>query len=152
MRGDNWVGNVDVNVEPRKPRGPVLQYERLVIHRKLLAWIHVVLAFIVALVYLTQLDLSHFAYWRLGFGMGIILMLVPPLFPYLLSAIHSRRVVTVDRIRLAWFILVLLLGSVLMGLLLLGVFGSVGKVTLLVLFGCQTFIYMWAAEGLLHVE
>jgi len=138
-----------MNVEPR---GPVLQYERIVIHRRLLAWTHTVLAFIVALVYLSQIDFSHFAYWRLGSGLGITFMLGPPLFPYVLSAIHSRKVVTDDRVRLAGFILVLIVGSVLMGLLLRGAFGSVGKVTVLFLFGLQTFMYMWAAELLLHVE
>jgi len=105
-----------------------------------------------AFIYLSQFDFSRLAYWRRGFGVFLTFILVPPLLPYLISAIYSRSVVTQDRMRLAGFILVVILGSVLMGLLLVSAFGSISRVTQLALFAIQAFIYSWAAELLLHVE
>jgi hypothetical protein len=131
---------------------PALAYERLVFHRRLLVWTHVVLALIVALIFLNSIDFSHFAYWRRGFGVVLSFVLVPPLLPYLISGIYSGNRVTQDRIRLAAFLLVLVLGSAVMGASLLGAFGSVGRITVLVLFGAQTIIYVVTAELLLHVE
>jgi hypothetical protein len=126
--------------------------ERFLFHRRLLAWVHAALGFITALIYLSRINFARMGYWRPGFGVALIFIVALPMFPYLLSAMHSRKVVTADRMRVALFILVLMAGCILMGSLLAGAFGPVSRLILLVLFGVQTFMYMWAAEALLHVE
>ena len=139
----------DVNAESR---GPTLEYERLVIHRRLLAWVHAALGSITAVVYLSQIDFRRLAYWRIGAGFGTLFIIALPVFPYILSAVHSRRVVTPNRIRLAIFIMAVATGCALMALLLVGVFGPVSRLALLLLFFVQAFAYIWAAEGILHNE
>jgi hypothetical protein len=98
---------------------------------------------------LSQLHLWQRTYWS-RVGLSILLTLVPPLVPYLVSAIHSRSLVTPKRLRLGLFIAFLIITTVLMTSMLLGQFGYVGWGMLLAVFIAQTFAYVWGANILLR--
>ena len=133
-----------------EPHHLAVQYERLIHNRALLVGSHVTLASVVAVAYLSQLHLWQHTYWS-RVGLSIASTLVPPLFPYLVSAIYSRSLVTPNRPRLAAFIVFLIISTAVITSLLLGRFGSVGWGTLLAVFVAQTVAYVWGANILLGV-
>jgi hypothetical protein len=124
--------------------------ERRVFHRKLLVWIHAIVGCATMLVYLNQINLAGLA-WAPGAGVAEILIATPAIIPYVISAAYSWQVVTYHRGRVALFILLLITGSLLMGSVIVGAFGSLGRVALLWAFGVQAYVYFWAAELLLNV-
>ncbi len=129
-----------------------LMYERLVFNRKLVVFAHALLAFLSALVFLANVNLSGFPYSRSRSGLYLVLALAPPIVPYLISGVYSWRVATFSRIRVLLFLLVLVLGSVLMGLEFMDAFGTgVDRSTLLLMLVVQCGAYLWAAEWILHV-
>jgi hypothetical protein len=132
------------------PHQLAVLYERLVHNRALLIGTHVILASIVAAVYLNQLNLWQHSYW-FKVGLSIVATLVPPLFPYLISAFHSCSLVTPDRLRLAVFIAFLIVSTAFITSLLLGRFGSINWDMLLVVFIAQTIAYVWGANVLFGV-
>jgi len=121
-----------------------LRYERVVINRRLVTWAHVLLALGTALIYLSQMRRP--AVYTAKY---VVLL---PLLPYLLSALHARNIMTPHRGRVFAFILAIALGSMLMGSVLLGAYGSVSGLILVLLFALQTIAYMGAAGVILGGE
>ncbi len=114
-----------------------------------LAWAHVVVALSTTLIYFGRIKLG-FTLW-LTSGVPTTLIVAPVLIPYLVSAIYSWRVVTDVRWRVVSFILILFVGSVLLGVAIAGAFGPIQPLTLLAILGAQAWAYLWSAELLLHV-
>lgn len=123
-----------------------LQYERLVTNRALLTATHVVLALAVAAAYLSRLYFPSLPFIGGVGGTGIAAALVPPLLPYLISGIHSRKLVTPKRPKLLGFIAFLVVSTALLTFLLLGRFGSFGWEALFAVFVGQTVAYVWGAN------
>jgi hypothetical protein len=86
-------------------------YDRLVFHRGLLLWVHLVLAIAICLAYLSTLDLTQLRWsWRGWMGIAP-LRAFGPMLPYLFSAVLSRRLVTQRRLALWIFIAILFAGT-----------------------------------------
>lgn len=129
-----------------------LMDERRAFNRKLLVFAHILVGAFSAAVYLNRVDLAGFPYWASRSGLGVIFMAAPALVPYAVSAVYSWRVATHRRLRLFFFLIVLVGLSVLMGLLISGALGAaVQGPELVYAAGAQAGIYLWAAELLLHV-
>ncbi|HZR04019.1 MAG TPA: hypothetical protein VFA81_12710 [Burkholderiales bacterium] len=126
--------------------------QRLVFNRKLVVFVHVMVGFLSALWYLSQIDLGHFAYWQSRAGMSVVLIGAPAIVPYVVSGVYAFRVVTHRRLRLLLFLLLLVAGAVVMGLLFSGGFGiKLSGFDVLTTAATQAGAYVWAAELLLHV-
>jgi len=132
---------------------PVLRHKRQVFNRKLLVFVHVLVGFLSAVFYLSQIDLVSFPYWRSRAGLGVIFIAMPAIVPYAVSAVYSWRVATHLRLGVWLFLVVLVMVSVLVGLLFSGAFeiNIHGPEWLFTVAG-QAGLYVWAAELLLHVE
>jgi hypothetical protein len=91
-------------------------YDRLVFNRAVLFWAHLLLGAAVCLVYLSTLDMRHLAYWRTGAGAAAILRAAGPIFPYCVSAILSRSVVTASRTHAWTYVLFLTAITIVVGL------------------------------------
>jgi hypothetical protein len=63
-------------------------------------------------------------YWRRGFGLRALLIAMVAMWPYLASAYHSRGLVTADRLRVAVFLAVVVIGALLMGAFYIGAVGN----------------------------
>jgi hypothetical protein len=105
----------------------------------------------VAVAYLTRLYFRSLPFMGGVGGRAVFAALVPPLLPYLISAIGSRGFVTPKRSKLALFIIFLTVSTALITGLLLGRFGSVGWEVLLAVFLAQTVAYVWGARILFGV-
>jgi len=101
----------------------VKQQDRRKFNRKLVLFFHVLAAFFTAVIYLSQINLARFQYWRRGSSLNVLLIAAPPLLPYIISAVHSWRTATYDRLRVSLFLLVLILGAFGVGCALAGAFG-----------------------------
>jgi hypothetical protein len=131
---------------------PALAVERRLAHRRLLAWVHATQALLITFLYLSQVNFGGFVYTTRGAGVSVIILAAPALLPYVISGIFSRRVVTDDRVRLVIFIFVLTAGTVFIGFLLLGTFGTFSRLGLLGVFVLQTLGYVGIANVLWSVQ
>ena len=122
------------------------QYERLLINRWVLVGAHAVLAAVVAATYLNRLYFPSLPFMGGVGGRAVFVALLPPLFPYLVSGIHSIRFVTPRRIKLTAFIALLTLSTALITGLQMGRLGSVGSASLFAVYGAQTVVYVWGAN------
>lgn len=132
----------------------VLEQEgRRQFNRKLLLFIHAIVAFSTAVLYLGDLDLHRFHYWRRGAGATSILLAAPPLLPYVISAVHSWRTATYSRPRAMAFLIILVAGAFGVMCALMGAFGfSVDGASLLWIFAIQAAVYFFSAEFLFNVD
>jgi len=131
----------------------VKQQDRRKFNRKLVLFFHVLAAFFTAVIYLSQINLARFQYWRRGSSLNVLLIAAPPLLPYIISAVHSWRTATYDRLRVSLFLLVLILGAFGVGCALVGALGlTVDSSTLLWTFAIQAAAYFFAAEFLFDVD
>ena len=71
-----------------------VRYDHLVVHRTVLLWLHLVLALLVCILYLSTLDLSHFKWWRRAAGVIVLTRTSGVMLPYLVGALISRRFAT----------------------------------------------------------
>ena len=127
--------------------------ERRRFNRKLVLLVHVLAAFFTALIYFSDLDLRGFHYWGRTAGTTALLIAAPPLLPYIISAVHSWRMATYDRLRVAAFLLVLVAGAFGTGCVPLGAFDlTVGRFELLEIFMLQAGVYFLSAEFLFDVD
>jgi hypothetical protein len=126
-----------------------LKYKRLLVNRALLIAAHLILASIVAVAYLSRLNFPWLPFSGGVGGSGLVGALAPPLLPYLVSGIRSRSLVTPSRSRVASFIIFLTITTALVISLLLGHFGPLGWMGLVVMFGVQAVAYVWSAGILL---
>jgi len=126
--------------------------ERRLFNQKLLIFAHVMVGFLSAFWYLTQIDFGHYPYWQSRAGLGVLLIASPAVVPYIVSGVYAWRVVTHRRLGVMVFLVVLVAGAVLTGLLSSGALGiKYNAVEWLATATGQTFAYVWAAELLLHV-
>jgi hypothetical protein len=129
------------------------QEERRQAHRKLLLLIHSLAAFFTALVYLSELDLGWLHYWRRGAGVTVLSIALPPLLPYIISAVHSWRTATYNRLRTTAFLLILIMGAIGVFCAILGTNGmSLDRSALLWVFAIQAAVYFFSAEFLFDVD
>jgi hypothetical protein len=129
------------------------QEERRHFNRKLMLLSHILLGIFTAMIYLSELDLGNFPYWQRRAGLMSLLVAAPPLLPYVISAVHSWRTATYDRLRVALFMLVLVLGSFGTGCAIVGAFGlRLDHTTLLWAFAIQALVYFFTAEFLFDVD
>ena len=126
--------------------------------RRVVLWSHAVLALLSLLVFLNGLDLSHFAWWGRRASIALVSMGTPVLLPYAISAGHCWHLYTwqgsgPSRLRVAAFIVLLIIGAVAVDALLLGAFGYPDGFGLFFaeLLVAQTWGYLWGAEGILEV-
>jgi len=127
--------------------------QRRQFNRKLVLLFHAMAAVLTVFLYLSTLDLQRFAYWRRGAGMAILLVAAPALLPYVISAVHSWRRATDDRLRVALFLVVVVLGAAGAGCAMLGAFGlSMDTSSLLWVFAFQAAAYFFSAEFLFDVD
>jgi hypothetical protein len=136
---------------------PEIEHEaQRALHRKLLLGIHAAIAVMLALVYLSGMDLKRFPYWRRGTGLTFFLMALPAWLPYAISAAYSAKVVTYVRLRIAAFVAILLGGAVLQVAVFLHTLvlddtrSDFSNVVWLVLE--LTVAYIWAGKFILDVD
>ena len=131
----------------------IQQVERRQFNRKLVLLFHAMAAVLTVFMYLSTLNLQHIAYWRRGSGTAILLITAPALLPYVISAVHSWRLATYDRLRVALFLLVFILGAGGADCAMLGAFGlSMDTSSLLRVFVVQAAVYFFSAEFLFDVD
>jgi hypothetical protein len=87
-------------------------YTRLTRQNLTLRVTHLLLGVIVGLVYMSQLDLSHYRYW--GRSGSVLVLLAIPVGPYAASAIFSWNFATRRTSRAVLFVLLLIVTSMLM--------------------------------------
>ena len=133
-----------------RAKSTISEHDRLVFNRKLVVFVHVMLASCATLVYLNQINLAAFPYWQSRSALGIVFLAIPPSFPYIVSVLHAWSAVTARRFGLFVFVVVLLSGT---GAYVLFVSGALGvKVDGSNILGAlviQTAVYYWSGELLL---
>jgi hypothetical protein len=126
--------------------------ERREFNRRMVLFVHAPAALFTAFIYLSQVNLPGFQYPQRR-GLAVLLLLVPPLLPYIISAVHSWRTATYDRLRVALFLLLLLLGAFGVGCAIVSAFGlSVDRSEMFWTFAIQAAVYFFAAEFLFDVD
>jgi hypothetical protein len=129
------------------------QEQRRQLHRKLLLVVHAIAAFWTAALYLSNVDLVRFDYWRRGAAIRSILVAFPALLPYIVSAIHSWRTATNSRPRVVAFLAILMAGAFGVICAIVGAFGlSVNGTDLFWIFVIQAAVYFFSAEFLFDVD
>jgi hypothetical protein len=124
--------------------------------RRFLMWCHVIVGGITYFVYLSNVDFTHFQWWRAGAGPLLLIIGVPVFVPFLGSSIHIWQLYTWQMegpspVRIATFAVVLVAGAVLVSAARLGAFGSLEGGEFLGFIVVQTFAYLWAGAWLLDV-
>ena len=116
---------------------------RLLFHRKLFLWTHGILGFLSMCIYLNQILLGPFAFLP-GAGSALILISMPALWPYLVSALISWQFVSEQQVGLYLFLAGLLISGLLSMALALGAFGVVTDTSsLLKLYYYQTVVHFF---------
>jgi hypothetical protein len=103
-----------------------------------------------ALIYISQINLTRYPYWQFGASEALIAITSPTWIPYLISALHSRRVVMSQDGGVLWFIISITLITAIVGAVLLGVFGPIWRVAVFWISGAQIFAFLWVGEFLLR--
>jgi hypothetical protein len=101
------------------PRDTPGEYDRLLFHRAVLLWLHIVCAIAIGLVFLSIHDFSHLAYWSRGGGMAVLMTVAFPMLPYWISRYQSRRRVNYHRAGFWIFCMIVLFGTCVVGYLYL---------------------------------
>lgn len=118
-------------------------------------WSHAVVAVIAVVVYISQINLSHFPWWTRA-GNGTLLLGTPVLVPYLISARHCWQLYTwqVDgpgRIRVVAFLSVLLTGAVAVNIVLVAAHSEISVKEFLTALVYQTVAYVGIGDLILDV-
>ena len=94
---------------------------QLASNRKVILWAHILLGVLAAMVYLSGLDLAGFRYWSMHAGVRVIVLALPALVPYIISAIVATLLVGPQHhIRVWFFLSIVSVGTVSGALLLSG--------------------------------
>jgi len=129
------------------------QEDQRLFNRKLVLLVHVVAAFFTAVLYLNQLDFTRLHYWNRGASMTVVFAGAPALLPYLISGVHSWRTATYNRLRVAAFLVILVLGAGAACSAIVGALGSsLDRSDLYRLFVIQAAVYFFSAEFLFDVD
>jgi hypothetical protein len=126
-------------------------FDRWMFNRALLLWVHIALATIAGLLYLSSTDLTRFAYWRRSASAGSVMIAAIALMPYLLSAVHSRRLVSHLRVRLWIFVAVLAAGTIGIGYWYVGGPREANEsIPTIYAIAAQGTFYLWSARWCLE--
>jgi hypothetical protein len=129
------------------------QEDQRLFNRKVVLLAHVLAALFTAVLYLNQVDFTRFYYWRRSAGAEVLFAAAPALVPYLISAVHSWRKATHNRLRVAAFLVILVLGAGAACSAIVGIGGfSLARSDLFRLFVIQAAVYFFAAEFLFDVD
>jgi hypothetical protein len=126
--------------------GVLSRYRHIVVYSRVILCWHLALAIMTAAFYLSDVDLSHLAYWRRSAGARLALMTAPALLPYVISYISARTIQTTRFILVAIYLSVLTFGCGIVLALLLGVFGDPGRGAVIAVLVIQAYIYYWAGR------
>jgi hypothetical protein len=103
---------------PSNRRSPAqrlgVDYDRLVFDRALLMWLHVVLGFVAAFMYLSTRDHGRLSWWS-RVGIYLVSQSAVAWIPYLISGVYSRRHLPARQSGICLFVLVLLAGTAAVG-------------------------------------
>jgi hypothetical protein len=128
---------------------PARSFARIVFNERLLLVAHIVLGGVATAAYLTRIDFTGFHYWGRGGSWGTVIMSVPPILPYFISGIFSRKFEDPSRAGPLLFVCTLTVGTVIAA----GWFLRVRDFGVLTVF-CATFAqvlcYTSAASLFLH--
>jgi hypothetical protein len=133
-----------------------LQKKRQAEDRGILLWAHALIGGATWCLYLYNIDLPTAAFLLPTAGMPEILIGLPVLLPYLVSAgyswgLYSDPYVIHNRRRLSAFILVLVVGAALTACFIVAPAGYFERTDLIPVLAFQMGAYMWAAELLLNL-
>lgn len=126
---------------------------RLTANRRLFLGVYAGLGLLSTFVYLSQVNVSFIAIAGSRSGLGVVLIALPAILPYVLSGAYAWRLISERRFGLYLFLAATVIGTVVANLVITGVFGiqmSAGSI-----FWCalgQTAVYGLAAEFLLRIE
>ena len=115
----------DVHAREEREAAASRLMQRRLSNRRAVTWAHALLGGVLALMYISQINLTRYAYWQFGASEALIAITSPTWIPYLISALHSRRVVMSQDGGVLWFIISITLITALVGAVLLGVFGPI---------------------------
>jgi hypothetical protein len=131
----------------------IRQAQRRRFNRKLVLLFHFLASVFSVFIYLSTRNLQSFAYSRRGSSTAVLLIAAPALLPYIISAVHSWRTATYDRLRVAAFLFVFIVGAVGAGCAMVGAFGlSMDGCSLLWVFALEAAVYFFSAEFLFDVD
>jgi|ERR1700685_148352 hypothetical protein len=129
-----------------------MSQSRLATHRSLLLWVHIVFAGICGLAFLSRFNFSAGAWLGGRSGIRMLFWALPAFIPYILSGIHSRRIVGTGRLGLALFLCVLVAGTALASLIFLNIIPvESGFMTMNAVITGQAVAYILLAQLLLNL-
>lgn len=133
---------------------PAADSLRLKANRRLLLAVYAGLGLVSALVYLSQVNVSFGLIAGSRSGLGVILIVLPAMFPYVISGYYAWQLISERRLGLYLFLAATLVGSVIANLVITGSISNI-PVTFETEFWYvlgQTAAYGLAAEFLLGIE
>lgn len=98
---------------------PGREYDRLIVYRAVLLWLHVFCALTVGIAYLSIQDFSQATYGSRRGSLGVLIIAAIPMLPFWISGYQSRRRVGYPRMAFWTFCLIILLGTGIVGYLYL---------------------------------
>ena len=123
------------------------------IHRRVLGWLHLFLAVVSGLVYISSLRLDRLQYWRPSSGIVLVIVASGVMSPFLISGLYANKVVGDRSIPVIFYSLILLFvaaGMVGLNVGWIDVTLKSGDLVYLVLL--QGICYVVAAEFILHSD
>lgn len=115
-----------------------------------LRWMHLALAVVSGLAFLSSANLGHFQFWRQGSDIALVIIASGPMLPFLVSAIFCNSKACASPWSAAGFTTVLIAGALVMCGIYLGLLqGPEGAGDLAYLIVLQAIVYMVAAEFIL---
>lgn len=127
---------------------------RLTANRRLLLRAYVGLGLLSTFVYLSQVDVSFVVIAGSRSGLGVILLAVPAMLPYIISGTYASQLISERRLGLYLFLAAVLTGTVVANLVITGSIFNVpmNAETIFWYALVQTAAYGLAAEFLLRIE
>lgn len=126
---------------------------RLAANRRLFLGVYVGLGLLSTFVYLSQVNISFVAIAGSRSGLGVILIALPAILPYVLSGAYAWQLITERRLGLYLFLAATVIGTVVANLVIAGVF-DIRMIAASIFWYAlgQTAVYGLAAEFLLRIE
>ena len=129
-----------------RPETPAQRVDRYVRNRQVLIWTHSALAYLTLFLYLSRFNLLRYRYWGPGAGEALLIIAGPALMPYLVSAARALHLVTHHRAPVAFFVVIVVGGFLVVSAAFMGTFGHIDTESLFSIFAVQAAIYYCAAE------
>lgn len=133
---------------------PATANDPLAANRRLLFGGYAGLGLLSTFVYLYQINVSFVAIAGTRSGLGVILIALPAMLPYILAGSYAWQLISERRLGLYLFLVVTLIGTIAASLVITGTFFDVRmSVTTIFWYAlAQTAAYGLAAEFLLRIE